>query len=197
MASQDTRSAARLAALIAVPVAVLTGIGLFFVLTNALAPSGTAAPDPTATPATGPPMATAPVSVPERELSKREQTVCRAVVSQLPGEVDGLAQRPVTAGAEQNAAYGDPPLTVTCGGFEAGYEPTDTVYPLPGGVCWHLAEREDDSVWTTLDREVPVRVRVPAGYDGPGQLVTELAPTVARTVRSTDDAPPGCATSGG
>lgn len=193
MASQDTRSAARLAALVAVPVAALTGVVLFFVLTNALAPAEHAAPDPTPTG----PVPTAPVSVPERELTSWEQTVCRAVVSQLPGEVSGLAQRPVTAGVEQNAAYGDPPLTLTCGGFEAGYEPTDTVYPLPGGVCWHLAERENDSVWTTLDRQVPVRVTVPASYDGAGQLVTELAATVARTVRSTEDAPPGCVTSGG
>lgn len=195
MANPDTSSAARLAALVAVPVAVLTGIGLFFVLTNALDPPETAAPSPTATPATGP-VATTPVSVPERELTEWEQTVCRAVVSQLPGEVGGLAQRPVTAGVEQNAAYGDPPLTVTCGGFDSAYKPTDTVYPLPGGVCWHLAEGGDQSVWTTLDREVPVRVNVPASYDGPGQLVTELAETLARTVRSTEDAPPGCATSG-
>lgn len=195
MANQDTRSAARLAALVAVPVTLLTGIGLFFVLSNALDPPESAAPSSTATPAPTPlgPAATAPVSVPERKLSQWEQTVCRAVVSQLPGEVGGLAQRPVTAGVEQNAAYGDPPLTVTCGGFEAAYAPTDTVYPLPGGVCWHLVEGEDESVWTTLDREVPVRVSVPAGYDGPGQLVTELAATVARTVRSAEQAPSGCA----
>jgi GNAT superfamily N-acetyltransferase len=37
-------------------------------------------------------------------------------VSQLPATVRDLTQRPVTAGAEQNAAYGDPALTVACGG---------------------------------------------------------------------------------
>jgi hypothetical protein len=194
VASQGTWSAARLAALIAVPVAVLAGFGLFIVLTNVLDPPPAAPPSPPPDPPSA--VATGPVTTQARELDEREETVCRAVLSQLPAEVGGLAQRPVTAGAEQNAAYGEPPLTLACGGLETGYRPTDTVYPLPGGVCWHLAEGEGQSVWTSLDREVPVRVSVPASYDGAGQLVTALTSTIARTIRTADDLPPGCETAG-
>ncbi len=40
--------------------------------------------------------------------------VCRRSTAQLPATVVGRHRRPVS-GAEQNAAYGDPPITVACG----------------------------------------------------------------------------------
>lgn len=177
------RSAAKLAALVAVPVAVLAGIGVFALL------GGDREPDPVATPTR--PAATGPVEMAAPELTDRAGIVCRALLSQLPGDLDGLAARPVTAGPEQNAAYGDPPVTMACGVPPADYALTDTVYPL-SGVCWHAAEGPDATVWTTLDREVPVRVTVPAGYDGPAQRVVPLATAVAESVRSVSEVPSGC-----
>lgn len=192
MADQVTRSAGKLAALIAVPVAVLAGIGAFLVLNNAFqaaveppaTPPGQATPAPGAAP-------TEPVEMPAPELSERAETVCRALLSQLPATVDELVQRPVTEGAEQNAAYGDPPVTVACGGPPAEYAPTDTVHPFEG-VCWHAEERPEATVWTTLDREVPVRVRVPAAYDGPFQQVAPFTAPIVETVPSGGDPPSGC-----
>ena len=129
----------------------------------------------------------------QRELTEREETVCRALLSQLPQEVRDRPQRPVTDGPEQNAAYGEPPITVECGVPPAEVEPTDTVWPLDG-VCYHASERRDASVWVTLDREVPVRITVPDGYDGPGQWVAEFSATMVSTVLSadTEDIPTGC-----
>jgi Protein of unknown function (DUF3515) len=172
-----TRSAARLAALIAVPVAVLAGLGTFAVLHEPETPP--------------PPAATSPVRMTARTLSEREEIVCRALLSQLPAEADGLSQRPVTEGPEQNAAYGDPPITIECGVPPADYRHTDQVWPWEG-VCWHAAELPDRTVWTTLDREVPVRVTVPIGYQGPFQHVISFSDTVADTIRSTAEAPTGC-----
>jgi hypothetical protein len=179
-----TRSAARLAALIAVPVAVLAGLGTFALLQDDPPPTSPAHSTPQ-------PAATGPVLMTARTLSERQEIVCRALVSQLPAEADGLAQRPVTEGPEQNAAYGDPPITIECGVPPADYRPTDQVWPWEG-VCWHAAELPDRTVWTTLDREVPVRVTVPIDYEGPFQHVISYSETVGDTVRSTADAPTGC-----
>jgi hypothetical protein len=179
-----TRSAARLAVLVAVPVALLAGAGVFALLTSG-GPAGGPAGGPT-------PAATGPVEMAAPELTGPAEVVCRALLSQLPADqLDGLTQRPVTAGREQNAAYGDPPVTVACGVPPVDYPPTSTVYSL-SGVCWYAEEAPDATVWTTLDREVPVRVRVPAGYDGPGQRVVPVSAAIGETIGSAGDAPTGC-----
>ena len=68
--------------------------------------------------------------------------------------------------------------------------PTATVYPL-SGVCWYAEERPDATVWTTLDRDVPVQVTVPRRYSAPGQWVIEFSPVVA-AAQSPRPGPPGC-----
>lgn len=187
MVDRVHRSAALVAALVAVPAAVLAGVVAFAMLDGAAAD-----PANRGTEASPRGTATGPVTTQERELTEREAVVCRALLSQLPGQVRDLPQRPVTAGAEQNAAYGDPPITVECGVPSADYAPTDRVYPLEG-VCYHPTEEEGRSVWVTLDREVPIRVTVPEAYDGPGQWVAGLSDTVVSTILSSGDAPsPGC-----
>jgi hypothetical protein len=180
VADDVSRSAATLATLVAVPLALVAGIVAFLLLGNAF---GT---EPS-------PVSTDPVSLPARDLTEREQTVCRALLSQLPMAVRDLSQREVTAGAEQNAAYGDPPITVECGVPPPDYELTDTVWPLDG-VCYHATEQPDATVWATLDREVPVRVTVPDAYEGPGQWAAEFSGPIAATILSADEAdiPSGC-----
>jgi hypothetical protein len=181
-----TRSAARLAALIAVPVALLVGIGSMALLSNAAEPASQPTPS-TSSPA---PVPTEPVEMTARELTDREALVCLALLSQVPDEVDGLPQRAVTEGAEQNAAYGEPPITLECG-VDAEYELTDQVYP-GSGVCWHATETADGTEWVALGREVPVRVTVPDYYDAPYQRVIEFSPSIIETVFATDTGPSGC-----
>ena len=103
VADPHSRSAAKLATLIALPVAIIAGLIVFF----ALRPSKPSSPTVTASP-----QATTPVSMPAPKLSDADAVVCRAFVAGLPSKVRELAQRPVTDGSEQNAAYGDPPITV-------------------------------------------------------------------------------------
>lgn len=189
MSDQTTRSAARLAALIAVPVALLAGLGTFAVLRDAFTPPP--AVEATASPSPSAPVPTEPVEMAAPPLGEWEEIVCRAVLARLPAEVNGLPQRPVTAGAEQNAAYGEPPVTVACGVPPVEYEPTELVLRL-GPVCWQARELEGGSRWTTLDREVPVQVWVPDAYDSPSQQVVDISNTVAETVRTGGDPPSGC-----
>ncbi|MFF3856629.1 DUF3515 family protein [Micromonospora sp. NPDC002575] len=184
---RTNRSAALLATLVAVPVTVAVA-GFTFAKLTPDAPA--AGPGPTATSAG--PQSTAPVEMAAPRLAERPATVCRALTSQLPSTVRDLAQRPVTAGPEQNAAYGDPALTIACGGAEPTPGDTDDVWVV-NTVCWYAAEGPDATVLTTLDRETAVRVTVPRTYGSALQWVSPIADVVVASVPSGGDAPAGCA----
>ncbi|WP_213455222.1 DUF3515 family protein [Rhizomonospora bruguierae] len=190
MADQVTRSAARLATLVALPLAVVAGLLVFGQLGGSGDPAATTAtPSASAAPR---PVPSTPVEMPAPALAARQATVCRALTAQLPADIRELPQRRVTAGPEQNAAYGEPAITVACGVPPATYPPTDDVFNL-NQVCWHAAPGGGGTVWTTVDREVPVRVVVPAGYEQPGQWTIAFSKPVATSVPSlTEGIPFGC-----
>ncbi|MGS2614754.1 DUF3515 family protein [Micromonospora sp. LZ34] len=180
------RRAALIATLVALPVTVLVA-GLAFAQLSPDEPA--VSPSPSATTARA--QSTAPVEMAAPTLAERPATVCRALLSQLPATVRDLQQRPVTAGPEQNAAYGDPALTVACGGAEPAVAATADVW-LVNKVCWHATEETDATVLTTLDRETAVTVRVPRAYEQPLQWVGPISDTVVASVPSGGDAPTGC-----
>ncbi|WDZ88046.1 DUF3515 family protein [Micromonospora cathayae] len=176
-----------ISALVAVPVTVAVA-GFTFA---SLAPDEPAGPGPSPSASAARPQSTAPVEMPAAPLAERPATVCRALLSQLPPTVRELPQRPVTAGAEQNAAYGDPALTVACGVPEPAVPPETAVWVVDT-VCWHVGERADATVLTTVDREVAVQVSVPRTYEQPLQWVAPIAQTVVASVPSGGDVPAGC-----
>ncbi|GAA3906675.1 DUF3515 family protein [Actinoplanes auranticolor] len=193
------RSAALWATVIAVPVAVLAGLLIF---TKIVPETGSAAPGPSATqPAAVP---AAPVQMAAPKLAPRPAEVCLAVTSQLPVKVRDLVARKVSAGPEQNAAYGEPPLTVACGVAQpkmcaslddtgTGCVPLDTELLNMNKVCWYAARQGDAAVFTTMDREVPVQVTVPKQYAQPAQWANEFSDTVVKTDKSiTAGVPSGC-----
>lgn len=162
------RSPARTATLVAVPVALLAGVLAFWLLGGF-----------PAKPASG------PVSVAATPLDERTATVCRALVAKLPEALGDRNRRPVTEGTEQNAAFGDPPIVLSCG-IAMPSVPKDADLWELSGVCWFAEKRADGQVWTTVDRQVPVRVTVPKAYDPPGQRVVEFSPVIADAVPQTD-----------
>ncbi|MFJ6199953.1 DUF3515 family protein [Micromonospora sp. NPDC092111] len=183
---RSTRRAALFATLVAVPVTVAVAGFTFAKLTP-----DTPAAAPSPTPTSARPQSTAPIEMAAPALAERPTVVCRALVSQLPDTVRDLAQRPVTAGAEQNAAYGDPALTVACGGTEPSVDATADVWTV-NNVCWFASEQPEATVLTTLDRETPVTVTVPRAYPGPLQWLTPISDAVVRAVPSGGDSPAGC-----
>ncbi|NUR73135.1 MAG: DUF3515 domain-containing protein [Hamadaea sp.] len=170
-----------LAALIALPVALLTGVVVY----NLGMPGDTSA-QPNAT-------ATGPVTVDAQPLNERAAVVCRALVAKLPDRVRDMPRRPVTAGTEQNAAYGDPAMVVSCGVPPASFPETDDVWLL-NGVCWHTTDASGSTVWQTVDREIPVKVNVPGAKAGSSQWVIGLTSAIGSTVPSASTAPSGCTT---
>jgi hypothetical protein len=130
--------------------------------------------------------------------------VCLAVTSQLPTAVRDLPARKVSAGPEQNAAYGTPPITVACGvtqptmcervdGGHPGCVPLDAVMLKMDDVCWWGQDGPAADLFTTMDREVAVQVTVPGSYQQTAQWANEFSDAVARTVKSTTKGvPTGC-----
>jgi hypothetical protein len=181
------RSAARVATLVAVPVAVVAGAislwsaGVF----DSAAPSAT---PPSASPR---PQATSPVAVTARDLAPDAAAVCRLVIARLPDQVGGLNRRPVTAGAEQNAAYGEPPVMLACGATQPSFPPTAQVNRL-SGVCWYAQISDSGTAWTTIDRRVPVSVTVPGPQAGSAQAVIPFSAAIAAHDPPADTIPSGC-----
>jgi hypothetical protein len=168
MSDPVTRRAAKLAALIALPAAIIAGVVTFRVL----------APEDDR-PAPPRPAATSAVDVAAPSLPPRTATVCRALLARLPDRLGELARRPVTGGAEQNAAYGDPAVTLACGA--AGpTPPADAQYFAINGICWYAEDGRDVRTWVLQGREVPLVVRVPRAYTG--QDLVDLSTPIRDTV---------------
>jgi uncharacterized protein DUF3515 len=193
-----TRSAALWATAIALPIAVLVGVLIFAQVIRKAEPA--AAPHPAATTPAAVPAAPVPVAAPK--LSARAAEVCLAVTSQLPATLRDLPARRVSAGPEQNAAYGEPPITVSCGVTQpkmcatlgaTGCVPLDTELLLMNQVCWYAEQGPASNVFTTMDREQPVQVTVPAGYQQAAQWANEFSDIVIETDKSkTTGVPSGC-----
>lgn len=197
---RTTRSAALWATVVAVPVALLAGLLIF---TKIVPDTRAAAPGPAVTQPAVVPAAPVPMAAPA--LATRPAAVCLAVTSQLPTKVRDLAARKVSAGPEQNAAYGEPALTVACGVAQpkmcasldasgTGCVPMDTELMNMNQVCWYADQQAGATVFTTMDREVPVRVTVPKQYTQPAQWANEFSDVVVKTDKSiTAGVPTGCA----
>lgn len=117
--------------------------------------------------------------------------VCRALLARLPQTVRDMPQRPVTAGAEQIAAYGEPPVILGCGVAPISRDPSVMPYVV-SGVCWYPQQIAGGTLLTTIDREVPVELRVPSQQAEPLQWAAEFAATITVTVPTVPTPPPGC-----
>ncbi|AEV88213.1 hypothetical protein ACWT_7203 [Actinoplanes sp. SE50] len=195
-----TRVAAIWATAIAVPVVLIVGLVAYLQISRSTTPAADPAPS-----ASGPAVVpTTPVRVDAPELDARAAQVCLAVTSQLPARIRNLPARKVSAGPEQNAAYGEPAITVACGVTrpwmcEKADDTSGTCVPLVADlllmdqVCWYYTEGAGKTVFTTMDREVPVQVTVPATYDKRAQWANEFSDIVLKTDKSiTAGVPNGC-----
>jgi hypothetical protein len=193
-----TRIAAIWATAVAVPVVLLVGAVAFFLVK----PAPETDPAPAASGLAAVPSTAVEVAAPT--LTGRAAQVCLAVTSQLPDRIRNLPARKVSAGPEQNAAYGEPAITVACGVPQPKMcatvdDTSGTCVPLVADVllmnrvCWHYAEAAGQTTFTTMDREVPVRVVVPTAYDKRAQWANEFSDIVVETDKSiTEGVPSGC-----
>jgi len=158
MPDRATRRAALIATAVSLPVVLLiAGIAFAVFATRTANPTAASGAPTVGAGATG------TVTMPAPKLSPAHAQACLAFIAQLPNKLRNLEQRHVSNGPEQNAAFGDPPITVECGATQVRPAPTDQVLTI-SGVCWFAQNGQASTVWTTLDREVPVAVTIPNTY---------------------------------
>ena len=113
--------------------------------------------------------------------------MCAELIEALPDEVDpGVERRPVEGDATRAAAWGDPPVVLTCGVPEPD-RPDEPV--RVNGVLWSVRDIGAGFRWTTEELAVPVSVEVPDAYQNGGELVNPLAEPLLRTVPAATASP--------
>jgi hypothetical protein len=102
-------------------------------------------------------------------------------VAGLPDALaDGLDRRAVTGDAALVAAWGDPAVTLVCGGAAAdpAFEQVQLGPPEGGIVTFALDDLGSATAFTSVDLRVPVTVTVPDAYDS-----TVLVPVTSVLLR--------------
>ena len=168
MADATLRSAARVATLVALPLAVVAGVAVYTMLNG---PGSAPAPAPTRQ------QATTAVEMPAPPLGEAPAALCRALLNRLPPRLGDLDRRPVTAGPDQNAAYGEPPATLACGVAPPSV-PADAQLWEINGVCWWATQGSAGSTWYLLHRDVTILMTVPVAHAGPSRFAVDVAPAI-------------------
>lgn len=125
-------------------------------------------------------------------LSTTQARACAALVEALPDTLAGQERRSVDPADAPAAAYGDPAITVECGGpMPRGFDSFAACEEVDG-VGWYLppdqitdpTEESVDATLGTVGWEPVVALRVPATYrpEGLAAALAELAPPVRRTL---------------
>ena len=136
------------------------------------------------------------VTLPAPTLGGDDAARCEAFTAALPDELAGLPRRPVEPDDALGAAYGDPPVTVVCGGtMPPGFDEFSPCEEVEG-IGWYApAETTQDptegafgdAVLGTITAEPTVVLSVPGEHrpEGLAAALAQLAPYVATHLRTT------------
>lgn len=97
---------------------------------------------------------------------------CEPIVAAAPIRVLGELQRETTPTEAAALAWGDPPIVLVCG-VDFSREPDAQVLEV-NGVAWVAQESPDGTIFTTVEPDPVVQVRVPAAYRPEADVLTEL-----------------------
>ncbi|WP_163510462.1 DUF3515 family protein [Fodinicola acaciae] len=170
----DRRGAARLAAFIAVPIAVVAGIA-FFAIRSATLPQPAASATPSVA-ASGPVTVTAPPSAPADVVA-----LCGKMIGSLPIVLDGKHSRAVSTAPDRVVAWGDPAVVLRCGVAPVTYPPDANLLGI-NGVTWYGKAVGRDVVFTSIDRKVPIEITVPAAKGNPSDPIATLSTPIGHIV---------------
>jgi hypothetical protein len=130
-----------------------------------------------------------PVQVDTPDVTPAADLACPVLMGQLPLEIAGETSRQVASDSPFAYAWGDPPVVLLCGTAPpAGYVVGGPQTIVVSGVEWFVDVTDPDLyVWTTVDRNVPVQVRVPSTSDS--AVPTALSPIIATAIPYTEATP--------
>ncbi len=132
-----------------------------------------------------------PVEITQHELSAEDTAACEAFTGALPGTLAEQERVEVSPDDAYGAAYGDPPIVVTCGVPEPeGFGP-GAACEIADDVRWYLPDDqfgdEPQALTITAAWALPrVEVQVPADYwpEGGAAVMAVLAPLVTEHLRT-------------
>lgn len=107
-----------------------------------------------------------------------ERGVCARFIDALPDQTAAGRARPVTPDSASTAAWGNPPVTLRCGGPPITVEPTAQL-AVVAGQPWLPLPGADETEFALVGRDVTVLVTVPGGTDTPAAILGDLAGAVA------------------
>lgn len=115
------------------------------------------------------------VAVPQ--VSGTLQQGCTALVAALPNTVDGQERRDTTPPSGLTAAWGDPPILLTCGVATPPIASDGAPCYEVNGVGWYADEQpgNDTVVFTTVGRAFNVEVTVGSEHAPQADALVDLA----------------------
>jgi hypothetical protein len=120
-----------------------------------------------------------PVAVPSP--APEVAAVCEPLVKALPEKVLDAKRRETEPVSPLTAAYGDPPIEITCGvAPPAGMAQAQSQCFEVNGVGWFAQEVENGVIFTTIGRKVYFEVAVPAEYAPEANALTDVSDAVHR-----------------
>ena len=119
----------------------------------------------------------APVAVPSP--APEVATACTQIIKALPDKVLDAKRRKTTPESPLTAAYGDPPIEVTCGvAPPAGMAEAQSQCFEVNGVGWFAKKAENGVIFTTIGRAVYLEVAVPSKYAPEANALTDVSDAV-------------------
>ncbi|GAA1557548.1 hypothetical protein GCM10009804_12930 [Kribbella hippodromi] len=119
----------------------------------------------------------APVPVPSP--GPEVTAACTELVKALPDKILDAKRRDTSPKSPLTAAYGDPPIEVTCGvAPPAGMAEAQSQCFEVNGVGWFAKQVENGFIFTTIGRELYVELAVPDKYSPEANALTDVAEVV-------------------
>ena len=132
-----------------------------------------------------------PVQVDTPAITPAADLACQVLMQQMPLTLDGEQSRLVKSDSPYVYAWGDPAVVLVCGAEPpAGYVVGSSTIQIDQ-VQWFVdtESTKGTTVWTTVDRNVPVQVQVPESADSAS--VTALGKLVGTAIPYVDPTPAG------
>ena len=120
-----------------------------------------------------------PVAVPSP--APEVAAACTQLVQALPDKVLDAKRRKTSPESPLTTAYGDPPITVTCGVTPpAGMAEAQSQCFQVNGVGWFAKEVTNGVIFTTIGRALYFEVAVPSKYAPEANALTDVSDAVQK-----------------
>jgi hypothetical protein len=123
--------------------------------------------------------------------SATNRAACEELLAALPQSIAGVERRDTEPEGAYGAAWGDPPIVLTCGGSTPTDFDATSACTTVNGVDWFIPQEQletsdaIDRTMTAVNREPQVQVRLPAAYWPPATTMADLSgPVTEHTERT-------------